>query len=191
MAARGIFWAAVYRQAPALDGCRLPAKVDQAEQLTHTKEDSALVAAGNVYPVLAAFAPVMDRIGLRNVSVKSSRRPLRPRSQLTHRGRQPGVNRNWSGASIGGLHLPGKAASFVRLLAQDSKGFDLTESRVLRGYQDAFFEIEPAGRRCLLKPARSVSGKGDRRVPNKISACVRMHSSTPADNRKCCRQTKL
>src|ERR1700677_3397270 len=105
MAAQGIFWAAAYRQAAMLDGCGLPAKVDEAEQLTDTKEHSALIAAGNGYPALTGIASGMNGIHLRDKCIESRRRGLRPGPQLSNGGCQPNINRNWRGVSIRGLQF--------------------------------------------------------------------------------------
>ena len=66
MSTQRILRAAVYRKPALIDGCCLPAKVNQTEQLPHTKEDSAFVAAGDGYPALAAVASSLNRIGLRD-----------------------------------------------------------------------------------------------------------------------------
>ena len=66
MSTQGVPGVVVYRKPAVIEGCCLPAKVNQTEQLTHTKKDPAFVAPGNGYPASAAVASSMNCIRLRS-----------------------------------------------------------------------------------------------------------------------------
>ena len=140
MSTQRIFRAAVYRKAALIDGCCLPAKVDQAEQMPTPKRTprSSLPATAIQRPLPSLPAWIAYVSGI----YPTDARQLDSRPQPTQGGRQPRVDRNRCCTFAGGLKFPGKPASLVGLLREDSESFDLARGWVLRGDEDAFFEID-------------------------------------------------
>ena len=154
-----------------IDGCFLPAKVNQTEQLTHPKEDPAFVAPGNGYPASAAVASSMNCIGLRSTSHRRGHRLRSWPHLFLYSDAKPGVNRNRCCTFTRRLYFPGEPASFVALLREDGESLEFARSWILRRDQDTFFEIDSFGRRCPLKPVSAMCSQGDRSVLNE-SPCV-------------------
>src|ERR1700691_516252 len=92
MAAQGILRTTGDRQVIAREHRLLAAKIDQAQQLAHSKEDSAFIAAGDCNPSPGAVASGAYGVALRSMSVDGCSSCLRPGSQLRQAWGQPGVD---------------------------------------------------------------------------------------------------